>query len=285
MNLSLTFEPLSSLWSPQQIINEYVNWFKNNYVNINITHIDVNNYNKNPYGIYSPHNLVIRNIDNKKFLVITYWDKPDVVLSNTNGWDSDNCVEVFSSAYADENQYNITPISYCTYSLTHENIANSIRKPFDDKENNKILFRGNLYGLRYDLNQISPINIISEKLSTYEYIEEINNNKINLSLNGAAEICNRDIEILSVGSVLLRPKLKQKFHNQLIPDYHYIPFDIVSNYKEQWVIIKNKFDEIKDNMDLLREISSNGLEWYKKNGTIQSNVDIIKKLVNIDKLK
>jgi hypothetical protein len=49
-------------------------------------------------------------------------------------------------------------------------------------------------------------------------------------------------------------------------------------------IIKEKYDEIKDNDDLLREISKNGHEWYMKNGTTQGNVDILKNILNIDLL-
>jgi hypothetical protein len=47
-------------------------------------------------------------------------------------------------------------------------------------------------------------------------------------------------------------------------------------------IIKEKYNEIKDNDDLLREVSKNGYQWYRENGTPQSNVDILKNILNID---
>jgi hypothetical protein len=51
---------------------------------------------------------------------------------------------------------------------------------------------------------------------------------------------------------------------------------------EQMKIIKEKYNEIKDNDDLLRKISKSGHEWYIKNGTTQGNVDILKNILNID---
>ena len=104
-------------------------------------------------------------------------------------------------------------------------------------------------------------------------------------MNGAGEICNRDIEILSVGSVLLRPKLKQIFHDPLIENFHYISFENGSTPKEQLEIIRAKYEEIKTNHDLLNTVAKNGLDWYKRNGTINANVEILKKIININKLK
>ena len=47
-------------------------------------------------------------------------------------------------------------------------------------------------------------------------------------------------------------------------------------------IIKEKYNEIKENDQLLREIAKNGYEWYMENGTTQANVDILKNILNID---
>ena len=96
---------------------------------------------------------------------------------------------------------------------------------------------------------------------------------------------NRDIEILSVGSVLFRPKLKQKFYNPLIDGVHYIGFDEDENPKNQIEIIKEKFTEIRNQPDLLKSISENGLKWYHENGSINGNVNVLKEVVKIEKLK
>ena len=62
--------------------------------------------------------------------------------------------------------------------------------------------------------------------------------------------------------------------------------DNIKNYYKNKIknkiIITNYHNEIKDNNDLLREVSKNGHEWYIKYGTTQSNVDILKNILNID---
>jgi hypothetical protein len=284
MKLSFTFEPRMSQWAPQQIFNDYYEWFKNEYTAIDTEYINIDLFEKTVCGLYSPHVMVIRNIENKKYFLIDYWDKPEDFTTNYNGWDVENMVEHFSSA-KNNIPIDITPISYCVYSKTHEQIAEDIRKPFYDKIENNLKFRGAVYSIRKELMDLNSDIVTNSILPIKEYMEEINNNKICLSLNGAAEICNRDMEILSVGSVLFRPILTQKFHNELINGVHYIGFDTNADPKIQYEIIKNKFNQIKDDIDLLYHISKNGLDWYKNNGTIKANVEILKKLINLEKLK
>ena len=110
------------------------------------------------------------------------------------------------------------------------------------------------------------------------------NNKICLSLNGAGEICNRDIEVLSARSALLRPKLNLQFHNELIPDYHYISFEMDKDPIVLNKIILDRYNEVKDDIEFLRYISENGYQWYLENGTIESNVRILKEIIKINKL-
>ena len=50
-------------------------------------------------------------------------------------------------------------------------------------------------------------------------------------------------------------------------------------------IILNEFEKIKNDDTLLKTISENGYEWFKNNGTIDKNVDLLKQLVNFDTLK
>ena len=135
------------------------------------------------------------------------------------------------------------------------------------------------------LSKIGDIKIINEKLFPIErYFEELTNNKICLSLNGAAEICHRDIEVFSARSALLRPKLELQFHNKLIPDYHYISFEMDNDPIVLNKNILNRYNEVKDDIEFLKYISENGYQWYLENGTIDSNVRILKEIININKL-
>jgi hypothetical protein len=228
----------------------------------------------------SPHIMTIKNIETKKYFVVSYWDYASDILNPVHGWDVDNMVGFFTSS-GTHMDLGSTPLSYMAYSVDFEEFSKT-RVLFDNKPNNELSFRGFLYGIRKSLSELNEINITQEKLDPIDYYNELTNNKICLSLNGVAEICHRDIEILSAGSVLLRPLLKQKFHNELIPNVHYIPFDESFDPAEQMEIIKEKYNEIKDNDDLLREVSKNGYQWYRENGTPQSNVDILKNILNID---
>lgn len=228
----------------------------------------------------SPHIMTIKNIENNKYFVVSYWDYSGDVYNPTYGWDVDNMVELFTSSGVNSN-FKFTPLSYMAYSTEYEQYSKN-RVPYDEKPNNELTFRGYFHGMRNMLNALNEIPMQNVKISTFEYFTELTNNKICLSLNGAAEICNRDLEIMAAGSVLLRPLLKQKFHNELVPNVHYIPFDNSDNPVEQMRIIKDKYNEIKNDDNLLRKISTNGHEWYLKNGTVQANVDILKSILNMD---
>jgi hypothetical protein len=178
-----------------------------------------------------------------------------------------------------------TPVSCMSYSIVFDDLSLG-RKSFKEKENNDLIFRGFLHGIRGFLPSREKIKITSEKLfPEYEYFKELTNSKICLSLNGVAEISHRDIEILSAGSVLFRPYLHQKFHNELLPNVHYIPFDISEDPVEQMNIIEKKWNEIKNDDEFLSEVCENGYKWFLNNGTVQSNVDILKKVVKLELIK
>lgn len=229
----------------------------------------------------SPHIMSIKNIENNKYFVVSYWDHTKDVYNPAYEWDVDNMVELFtSSGMQSYSHLKFTPLSYMTYSTDYEQYSEN-RVPYDKKPNNELTFRGYFYGLRQSLKELKEIPMYDNRISPFEYFTELTNNKICLSLNGVAEICNRDIEIMAAGSVLLRPLLKQKFHNELIPNVHYIAFENSDDPVEQMRIIKDKYNEIKNDDNLLRKISSNGYEWYLKNGTVQANVDILKSILNM----
>jgi hypothetical protein len=228
----------------------------------------------------SPHHMTIKNLSNNKYFVVSYWDYTGDIYNPKYGWDVDNMIGLFTSSGV-HYDFKFTPFSYMTYSTEFESYSKNI-VPFDKKPNNELFFRGYLHGMRRKLHLLNEIPMSEERIEPFDYFKELTNNKICLSLNGVGEICFRDIEILSSGSVLLRPLLKQKLHNELIPNVHYIPFEESFDPAEQMEIIKEKYNEIKDNDDLLREVSKNGYQWYRENGTPQSNVDILKNILNID---
>jgi hypothetical protein len=285
MIIEFKFEYPLYNWSVLHVFKNYFDYFQKENNDLNIKYIDSRNFTERfQGGTNSAHIMTIKNVLNGKYLIVSYWDKIDDFFYQNNGWDVKNCVEIITSSGTNEKR-NYVPFSYLTYTKEFEYFSMKAKKN-DEKLTNNLFFRGYLYGTRLELKNFGVIDISNEKTEPYEkYFNELTNNKICLSLNGAGEICNRDMEILSARSVLLRPLLNTKFHNELIPNYHYIPFKIDPNPKIQSEIIINKFNEIKNDDELLNFVSENGYKWFLENGTIDKNVEILKQIINIDLLK
>lgn len=284
MDLEFTFENPSHSWSVLHVFKQYFNLFVNKQQKLNIKYKNSSGQkDRFAGGVNSAHIMTIKNIKNGKYILVSYWDNVDDLLIESNGWDVKNCVEIITSSGVKNNT--VTPFSYLPYSIDFDMLSKNA-KSIINKTKNDLTFRGYLYGNRLQLKNHGKIKITHEKITPIEkYFDDLTDTKICLSLDGAGEICNRDIEIMSAKSVLLRPKLTFKFHNDLIPDYHYISFERDDNPKTQSEIILEKYNQVINNYELLEYISNNGYQWYLENGTISSNVNILDKIINIDKLK
>jgi hypothetical protein len=284
MRLEFRFENPHTDWAVLHVFKKYYEHFIKENPHIECLYINSSQFfNGNPSGIYPAQIMTITNLDTKKYVIISYWDNPIEMTWEGNGWDTQYRVELISSSGA-KPEMNFTPYSYLPYNKIFDELS-KFSKLLENKPNNKLEFRGFLYNERLSLSNIGDIKITSERiLPTEKYFEDLTNNKICLSLNGAGEICNRDIEILSARSVLLRPKLNLKFHNELIPNYHYISFEMNDDPIILNKNILDKYNEVKDDIEFLKYISENGYKWYLENGTVESNVKILKQIIKIDKL-
>jgi hypothetical protein len=285
MILEFKFEYPFHNWSVLYVFKKFYEYFCTENKSVEIRYVDSKNFSDRfQGGINSAQIMTIKNLINGKYLIVSYWDKVEDFYLESNGWDVKNCVGIITSSGTNE-KYQSIPFSYLPYTTEFDIITYNSKK-IHQKTKNELFFRGYIYGERLELKNVGLINITKEKIEPHQkYFEELTNTKICLSLNGVGEICNRDIEILSARSVLLRPKLKTVFHNKLIPNYHYIPFELDSNPKIQSELIINKFNKIKNNNELLNFVSENGHKWFLENGTIDKNVEILKQLINIDLLK
>lgn len=284
MNIEFTFEYPHTSWAVLHVFRQYYDYFVKKNKKIKVDYINSSkHFNGNPSGPYSAQNMVIKNKDNGKYLVISYWDRPDEITWDGNGWDDKNCVEIITSAGFVRHP-KFQPFSYLPYNVSYEDLSlNALN--MTEKTKNELVFRGYLYGERYNLSQMGLLNINDQKIfPEINYFQDLTNNKICLSLNGAGQICNRDIEILGARSVLLRQELTSKFYNELIPNYHYITYEHSSDAETQSKIILEKFIEIGKNKRLINKVAENGYKWYKKNATVDSNTKILKKIINIEKL-
>ena len=285
MNLKVIFEHPHNSWSPVNVFKTFFDWFVLNYTEHNIVFQNADyEIKRNPNGTHSPHIMTIRNMDNAKYVIVSYWDRAIDLTWPYNGWDPENMVDFLTSSGVHQ-EFNYTPFSYVCYSKEFEILSEQRRKIFQDKQNYNLFFRGFLYGERLKMKEYKPQHFTDSRLTPEQYFDELNNSRISMSLNGAGEICNRDLEILCVGSVLLRPELNQKFHNPLIPNHHYVSVKKVSNPERQLDLLIEKYEEIKDNFEFLNNISNNGLNWFRENGSINGNVELLKKLINLEKFK
>jgi hypothetical protein len=284
MKIEFRFENPHTDWTVLYVFKQFYNQFILDNPHIECSYVNSSEFhNGNPSGIYSAQIMTITNLDTKKYLIVSYWDRAIELTWEWNGWEPQNMVELISSSGV-KPEMNFTPFSYLPYSTIFE-ILSKTSKKIEEKSYNELEFRGFLYNERLSLSKIGDIRIIDKKIFPVErYFDELTNNKVCLSLNGAGEICNRDIEVLSARSALLRPKLNLQFHNKLIPDYHYISFEMDNDPIVLNKIILDRYNEVKDDTEFLRYISENGYQWYLENGTIESNVRILKEIIKIDKL-
>lgn len=309
MNINLIYEFGYTYYGYKAVFEEYSLYCQNNIPNINFNIIDSNLLKSSTYkghnDKYGPHYMIIENPDTKKYILVSYWDKLIDITHHyeVTNFDIENCVEIISSAggitdctYFKPIDYNYTPFSYtCTVRDSEETIE-QIYKNTENRIYPEVLsFKGFLYQFREYLSHDSRFNIVDKSsnfLSFSDYIHNISKYHINLSLNGAGEICNRDMEILGLGSALLRLKLSTKFHNELIPDYHYISvnhddiesIDLNDYYRQLSDRIYQRFEQVKNNRDFIQFVANNGRKWYEENGTIAANVKLLNKLVNFNKL-
>ena len=250
------------------------------------------NYIKFKYNV-----MVIENDKNKKYIALWYADEMTTV-------DKKNLVQIIGSIGGHDAtlKFNKCPIEYTPGSFTtcgvisEKSIEKHYSKPIH-KKNNNLWFKGFCYGFReFLLNDkrfdIVPVHSHAASHNYDDYIKEVSNNRIALSLNGQGEVCHRDIEYFGVGTVNIRPILTTQFHNKLIPGIHYIGIkhDDIKNkdinlyhsiLKER---IFNTYNDVKNNLPLLTSISDNARKWYLENGTIEKNIKILIKLIDLKKL-
>lgn len=298
MSIKATYEFPHSNWSVTRIFDKVAKSLEKEHKFIIRENSSINyqspEINRVPTSYFGPTFLNIKNIENENYIVISYWDAIHDILEQKNGWNPEKCKAIYTSSGVHkkardlnrELKIPIIPISYCQITREYDHLALESKK-INNRDNIGLIFRGWLhhFGNRVHLGKLLPDIVLDTKkelLSHTEYYKELQNYKINLSLNGAAEICHRDIEILSSRSVLFRPKLNQVFANPLIEGYHYIGFDIAPDPAEQVKLLMEKYNSIKEDEELLNFVSENGYNWFLENGTIDKNVEIILNQLDIN---
>lgn len=248
--------------------------------------------NHGPACKYSHFYCIIENPDTKKYFVISYWDKLRGMSEGTF-WDMENCVEVFAALGIQDNETNFRPSDVVYTPISCMSLHKSIETRIVTLHNlpkvtpTKLTFKGGLYGIREYLSKDPRFTIENERVTPVQFIEGIAPYTMNIDINGAAEISCRSMDIMGLGSALIRPKLSIKFHNELIPDYHFaaLKCDDLGNWKDVADAYVERFEGLKQNPDEVEFLAANGRKWYLENATVDAHVNILKKLINFDKLK
>lgn len=310
MVINCYYEFSGSEWNTPRYFEELYHQIKNHYTDFEVNRI--NSFDmperrlSEPCAKYSHAHMIIQNAETKKYFIVTYWDKM-ACISDYSGWDMENCVEIITASGTHKDDYyyqplegrEFTPFSYLTPRIDSDYTIYQLR----DTDNNdreipeKPMFKGYLYEFRKFLNADDRFDVKNtsdgEYLHYSEYIKHLNNYAINMSLNGAGQICFRDMEILGLGTALFRPKLSVDFHNPLIPDYHYISVDYDSIKGVQPIhkfyqllsdLMIERWNEVKDDRDYINEVAKNGKEWFDNNVPKEKHGEILLNILNFDKL-
>jgi hypothetical protein len=309
MNINCYFDPPGGDWNTTHYFQGIYEALKNHYKDYKFNFVDsmtlVKRKNEPCIKYAHPH-MVIENVDTKKYFVITYWDKMECICKYT-GWDMENLVEIFTSSGVHKNDINYqplelkyTPFSYLTPRM---DIDVTISELKDTDNNDRIIpekpqFKGFLYLFRKYLESDDRFFVREkgngEYLQFTDYIKHLNKFAINMNLNGAGEICYRDMEILGLGTALFRPKLLVQFDDPLIPDHHYISvdYDSIKDEKKQDIFFKKfsdliiqRWNEVVKDKEYINFVAQNGRKWFENNVSKEKHGEIAIKLIDFNKLK
>lgn len=244
-----------------------------------------------PSSKYSHFFVIIENSDNKKYFVISYWDKLRGVPENYS-WDWENMVELFACCGTQANEINYqdcgikyTPVSNMCLHITAASAIEELRhieKTFPEK----LKFKGGNYDFRSHVYTDGRISIDNDRVPQYQFIQEYAKDLVMIDINAASEISHRTFDAFGLGAALIRPKLTIRYHNPLVPNRHYAALDCedLGNWDAHLNAYFTKFEELKKNPDLVRHLGHQGRLWYEQNATTEAHSSLLSKLIDFRKL-
>ena len=245
-----------------------------------------------PAHKFSHFYVIIENPDTKKYFVISYWDKLRGMSEGTH-WDLENMVELFAAIGVQENEIdfkpadiNYTPISnMCLHITAEQRIQQVWQTPKSTPE--YLYFKGGNYDFRSHVYKDGRIKIDNIRVPQYAFIDMLAKDSIIIDINGASEVSHRTFDTFGLGAALIRPKLTIKYHNELIPDYHYaaLKCEDLGDWDRVIDAYFERFEDLKKDPELVHFLAMNGRKWYEENATIKAHASLLKQLINFDKLK
>jgi hypothetical protein len=307
MNINIWYEInqyQSGIYTHIAAADKLYQYFCETYPDINFTAKDYLNipvdFNSNKHLLKltkrptSFHYIIIENPDNGKYFVISHADKGGSEV--TYFPDYENLVELFPCVgmQKDDFKYEIidtkyTPVSHVAHILVSEREAERLYNSKSKRIiSDKPYFRSCAYLFRKWLYENdNRFDIKCERIGEIEFMEEMNQHAINIDLNCIGGVSDRTVNAMALGTALIRTKLPIEYHNPLIPNYHFaqVDCDDLSDYPRLADAFIDKYEELKKSPEYVKFLSENGRKYYEENNTLEAHLNILKKVINFNKLK
>lgn len=252
-------------------------------------------------SLFNIYNLIVYNTITKKGFAHSLSDYAPVFLDHETALQKLNITTFCFSSNFTNNIFEIykhvkvkiLPSFYILENWNdHEHIELVLRN--SDKKNN-CYFNGLCYGHRQPVTDCLKANdffIMKNKsvgddfLDKTNYYENIAKYEYGLSLNGAAQICYRDLEYFGTKTLCLREKLNIITHDPIIENVHYktiIDNDTINkiyNTKNYKIISNEIVDKIMNiSQEEKQYILFNAYEWFNKNANPIRQIDFLKQII------
>jgi len=248
--------------------------------------------------------VIIENVENKKYMVVSTWD---AISQEVSHWPDfkDNCVELFTShgMQKNPNTYELSDIKYTPLSYIlgpvecekfvdfyyEENLKNENRiipKKLWYKATHPYSFRNYIYenDQRFDFE--------TGRDTIKEFTKKMSKHKIVMDISGIGGNSIRFPQGMGLGLVVIRPKVNVLADNPVIPNYHFIELDCddysssqdYSKYKILADAYIDKFEEVKKDEEYINYISKNARDYFDKNCRFKNFFDLVVKKLDLNKL-
>jgi hypothetical protein len=208
-------------------------------------------------SIFNWFNLVIYNQTTDKFFVHSWYDyAPEILkysVNNNFNVVKFSCVSNLTDSVIEEykDKIIVQPSVYYVENWNDINLINNTSKT--EPKLDKVYFNGWNHGLRENiLNALSNNDLFNIRTKNnpeqfrqkIDYYSELSKHNFGLSLDGAANICYRDLELFGLEVLNLRQPLKCKTYNPIIKDVHYLEF--IDDEMIQKILQKDNVESLID---------------------------------------
>lgn len=242
-------------------------------------------------GRCSISNMIIRNPDTQKAVILSFWDRGlEVVQANQwpHAWGTEfKVVHVIGGLGIDPQKlsnYDVkfTPFLYPLELESRYRHVENVRVPYVfEQKQKKVCFIGSIYGTRKTILEHMtkhPMVDAYDHSAGYinqAYFEKMNEYALTLSLNGNGEWCMRDFESMGLGIPVIRCEAVSPLYAPLVPDVDYVrgadpaldawmifPWNHEQRIAEQFI---DRIECIMKEPETLTKMSARNVSYFDEN--------------------